>query len=158
VSGEVHMYADTITPSMAQAIDETNRRREKQVAYNREHGIDPTPLRKKISDVTDMLAREDIDTAELLEGGYRNPGKGTGKGKGAKARAPVPAGGVGGDGDSPRARMAAVPAGELADLIQELSDQMHAAAAELQFELAARLRDEISGLKKELRDMQAATA
>ncbi|MBC7291768.1 MAG: excinuclease ABC subunit UvrB [Actinotalea sp.] len=158
VSGEVHMYADTITPSMAQAIDETNRRREKQVAYNREHGIDPTPLRKRISDVTDMLAREDIDTAELLEGGYRNPGKGTGKGKGGRGRAPVPAGGVGGDADSPRARMAAVPAGELAELIQELSDQMHAAAAELQFELAARLRDEISGLKKELRDMQAATA
>ncbi|WP_304522433.1 excinuclease ABC subunit UvrB [Actinotalea sp. Marseille-Q4924] len=157
VSGEVHMYADTITPSMAQAIDETNRRREKQVAYNREHGIDPTPLRKRISDVTDMLAREDIDTAQLLEGGYRNPGKGTGRGKG-KGRAPVPAGGVGGEGDSPRARMAAVPAGELAELIQELSEQMHGAAAELQFELAARLRDEISGLKKELRDMQAATA
>nr|WP_297428935.1 excinuclease ABC subunit UvrB [uncultured Actinotalea sp.] len=158
VSGQVHMYADTVTPSMAQAIEETNRRRERQVAYNREHGIDPTPLRKRISDVTDMLAREDIDTAELLEGGYRNPGKGTGKGKGAKGRAPVPAGGVGGDVDSPRARMAAVPAGELAELIQELSEQMHAAAAELQFELAARLRDEISGLKKELRDMQAATA
>jgi excinuclease ABC subunit B len=158
VSGQVHMYADTITPSMAQAIDETTRRREKQVAYNREHGIDPTPLRKRISDVTDMLAREDIDTAELLEGGYRNPGKGTGKGKGGRGRAPVPGGGVGGDADSPRARMAAVPAGELAELIQELSGQMHAAAAELQFELAARLRDEISGLKKELRDMQAATA
>ncbi|EYR64254.1 excinuclease ABC subunit B [Actinotalea ferrariae CF5-4] len=158
VSGEVHMYADTITPSMALAIDETTRRRERQVAYNVEHGIDPTPLRKKISDVTDMLAREDIDTAELLEGGYRNPGKGTGKGKGGKGRAPVPAGGVGGDAESPRARLAAVPAGELAELIQELSGQMHAAAAELQFELAARLRDEISGLKKELRDMQAATA
>ena len=88
VSGQVHMYADTVTPSMAQAIEETNRRRERQVAYNREHGIDPTPLRKRISDVTDMLAREDIDTAELLEGGYRNPGKGTGKGKGAKGRQP----------------------------------------------------------------------
>jgi excinuclease ABC subunit B len=150
VSGQVHMYADTITPSMAQAIDETNRRRERQVAYNTEHGIDPTPLRKKISDVTDMLAREDVDTAELLKGGYRNAGKG-------KSKAPVPGAAVASD-DSRRARLAAVPAGELADLIQELSEQMHAAAAELQFELAARLRDEIGGLKKELRDMQSATA
>ncbi|GGB95323.1 excinuclease ABC subunit UvrB [Cellulomonas carbonis] len=152
VSGEVHMYADTITPSMAQAIDETNRRRERQVAYNVEHGIDPTPLRKRISDVTDMLAREDVDTEELLKGGYRNPGKGKGKGK-----APVP-GAAGRTEETARARMAAVPAGELAELIQELSDQMHAAAAELQFELAGRLRDEIAGLKKELRDMQRATA
>ena len=149
VSGEVHMYADSITPAMAQAIDETTRRREKQVAYNVANGVDPTPLRKKISDVTDMLAREDIDTAELLEGGYRNAARGKGRGQ-----APVPRPGV----DTPRARMAAVPATELAGLIHELSDQMHAAAAELQFELAARLRDEIGGLKKELRDMQAATA
>ncbi|MBO1750318.1 excinuclease ABC subunit UvrB [Actinotalea sp. BY-33] len=149
VSGQVHMYADKITPAMATAIDETNRRREKQVAYNLEHGIDPTPLRKRISDVTDMLAREDIDTAQLLEGGYRNAGKG---------KAPVPGGGKGKAVTSERARMAAVPASELADLIQELSEQMRGAAAELQFELAARLRDEISGLKKELRDMQAATA
>lgn len=152
VSGEVHMYADTITPSMAQAIDETNRRREKQVAHNVAHGIDPTPLRKRISDVTDMLAREDLDTEELLKGGYRNAGKGKGKGK-----APVP-GASGRTDDSARARMVAVPAGELAELIQELSDQMHAAAAELQFELAGRLRDEIAGLKKELRQMQRATA
>ncbi|HQY33260.1 excinuclease ABC subunit UvrB [Actinotalea sp.] len=149
VSGEVHMYADSITPAMAQAIDETTRRREKQVAYNVANGVDPTPLRKKISDVTDMLAREDIDTAELLEGGYRNAARGKGRGQ-----APVPRPGA----DTPRARMAAVPATELAGLIHELSDQMHAAAAELQFELAARLRDEIGGLKKELRDMQAATA
>jgi len=151
VSGEVHMYADSVTPAMAQAIDETTRRREKQVAYNVAHGVDPTPLRKKISDVTDMLAREDIDTAELLEGGYRNTGRGKSKGRG-QAPAPRPV------GDSARARMAAVPATELAGLIHDLSDQMHAAAAELQFELAARLRDEIGGLKKELRDMQAATA
>src|SRR5699024_8378676 len=84
VSGQVHMYADTITPGMATAIDETNRRRQKQVAYNEEHGIDPTPLRKKISDVTDMLVREDLDTAELLAGGYRNAGR---------SKAPVPGGG-----------------------------------------------------------------
>lgn len=152
VSGQVHMYADKVTPAMAMAIEETTRRREKQVAYNVANGIDPTPLRKRISDVTDMLAREDIDTAELLSGGYRNAGK-------AKAPVPARAGGKGsGSPTSERAKLAAVPASELADLIQELSEQMHGAAAELQFELAARLRDEISGLKKELRDMQAATA
>ncbi len=146
VSGQVHMYADKITPAMAQAIEETTRRREKQVAYNLEHGVDPTPLRKKIADVTDMLAREDIDTQELLAGGYRQPGKG---------KAPVPGGATAGAATN---RLAGVAAGELADLIQELSDQMHGAAAELQFELAARLRDEISGLKKELRQMHSATA
>ena len=149
VSGEVHMYADTVTKAMAQAIDETTRRREKQVAYNTANGIDPTPLRKKISDVTDMLQREDLDTAELLEGGYRNARRGKAAVPGRGGAAPAP---------SARSRLAAVPAAELADLIQELSAQMHGAAAELQFELAARLRDEISGLKKELRDMQAATA
>ncbi|MGO1317536.1 MAG: excinuclease ABC subunit UvrB [Cellulomonadaceae bacterium] len=144
VSGQVHMYADKITPAMAQAIEETSRRREKQIAYNSEHGIDPTPLRKKISDVTDMLAREDIDTAELLAGGYRHPGKGT---------APTPRRET---GRAERATNLALS--ELADLIQELTDQMHAAAAELQFEVAGRLRDEISDLKKELRQMQSATA
>ncbi|SDD25455.1 Excinuclease ABC subunit B [Sanguibacter gelidistatuariae] len=146
VSGEVHMYADKITPSMAMALEETDRRREKQVAYNLEHGIDPQPLRKKISDVTDMLAREDIDTQELLKGGYRNAGKG---------KAPVPGGPKAGVTTN---RLAVAAADDLVGLIQELSDQMHGAAAELQFELAARLRDEISGLKKELRQMHAATA
>ncbi len=146
VSGQVHMYADAITPSMARAIDETNRRREKQLDYNRRNGVDPTPLRKKIADVTDMLAREDLDTAELLKGGYRQSGRGA-----RGAQAPVPsASGAG--------RRADVPAGDLAELVQELTEQMHTAAAELQFELAARLRDEIADLKKELRKVRAATS
>ncbi|GAA1734858.1 excinuclease ABC subunit UvrB [Isoptericola hypogeus] len=152
VTGQVHMYADKVTPAMELAIDETNRRREKQVAYNAERGIDPQPLRKKIADVTDMLAREDVDTQELLAGGYRKaPASSQGRG-----RAPVPGGPK--EGAVTGNRLAGVAAGELAELIQELSDQMHAAAAELQFEVAARLRDEISGLKKELRQMQAATS
>ncbi|MBO0610466.1 excinuclease ABC subunit UvrB [Myceligenerans salitolerans] len=150
VSGQVHMYADKITPAMRQALDETDRRRAKQIAYNEANGIDPTPLRKKIADVTDMLAREDIDTQELLAGGYRKaPG-------GGRGRAPVP--GTPKEGASTGNRLAGAAASELAELIQELTDQMHGAAAELQFEVAARLRDEISGLKKELRQMQAATA
>jgi excinuclease ABC subunit B len=138
VSGQVHMYADRITPSMAQAIDETNRRRAKQVAFNTEHGLDPTPLRKRIGDITDMLVREDADTAELLAGVQTTP------------QAPVPLGA----GATGRSR----PAGELAGLIAELTERMHAAAEELQFELAARLRDEVADLKKELRSMQAAGA
>ena len=137
VAGEVHMYADKITPSMGAAIDETNRRRAKQVAYNLEHGIDPQPLRKKIADITDMLAREDADT-ERLVGRYGAPGS-----------APVPI-------RSDR-NLGALPDTELAGLVQELTDQMHAAAKELQFELAARLRDEIADLKKTLRQMMEAT-
>ncbi len=149
VSGEVHMYADRITAGMATAIDETNRRREKQVAYNLAHGIDPTPLRKKINDITDLLAREDADTAELLGGAGRQASRG---------KAPVPGFGSRRGPHDERTRLVGAAAGELADLIQDLTDQMHAAAAELQFELAARLRDEISGMKKELRQMHAATA
>ena len=145
VSGQVHMYADSITPSMARAIDETNRRREKQLDYNRRHGIDPTPLRKRIADVTDMLVREDLDTAELLKGGYRQA-----RGAARGAVAPTPASG----GAERRADM---PAGDLAQLVQELTEQMHVAAGELQFELAARLRDEIADLKRELRKVRAAT-
>ncbi|QCB93499.1 excinuclease ABC subunit UvrB [Cellulomonas shaoxiangyii] len=149
VSGQVHMYADRITAGMATAIDETNRRRERQVAYNREHGIDPQPLRKKINDITDLLAREDADTAELLGGGGRQASRG---------KAPVPGLGSRTAPTDERTRLVGVAAGELGDLIQQLTDQMHAAAAELQFELAGRLRDEISGLKKELRQMHSATA
>jgi excinuclease ABC subunit B len=140
VSGQVHMYADSITDSMAAAIDETNRRREKQVAYNTAHGVDPQPLRKKIADITDMLAREDADTDELLSTRQR------------KGRSPVPS--LGNKDIGAHAReLAGMPAGDLADLVQQLTDQMHAAAADLQFEVAARLRDEISELKKELRQM-----
>ncbi len=142
VSGQVHMYADKVTDSMAAAIDETNRRREKQVAYNTANGIDPQPLRKKIADITDMLAREDADTDDLLGNG-RNKSRG---------KSPVPA--LGAKETVAQARkLAGLPAGELADLVQQLTDQMHAAAADLQFEVAARLRDEISELKKELRQM-----
>ncbi|MCI7672133.1 MAG: excinuclease ABC subunit UvrB [Schaalia hyovaginalis] len=140
VSGEVHMYADRITDSMEAAISETERRRAKQIAYNEERGIDPKPLRKKIADVTDMLAREQIDTEELLEGGYR-------KERSASARASATARG---------ARSAAGAEDELVALIEELSEQMMTAAGELQFEVAARLRDEIKDLKKELRQMRAA--
>jgi excinuclease ABC subunit B len=152
VSGQVHMYADKITPAMREAIEETTRRREKQVAYNTERGLDPQPLRKKIADVTDMLAREDLDTQELLAGGYRNARKAKGEGRGARVPGTPKEAATSGN------RLAGAAASELAELIQELTDQMHAAAAELQFEVAARLRDEISGLKKELRQMQAATA
>ncbi|QFG68754.1 excinuclease ABC subunit UvrB [Ornithinimicrobium pratense] len=148
VSGQVHMYADTVTPSMQEAIDETNRRRERQVAYNTAHGIDPTPLRKRIADITDLLEREDADT-EALMGSGRSQSRGRGRGRGAAAAV----------GTTVLDRRATddMPATELATLIHELSDQMHQAATDLHFELAARLRDEISELKKELRQMREAT-
>ena len=149
VSGQVHMYADKITPAMRLALDETDRRRERQIAYNTANGIDPQPLRKKIGDITDLLAREDADTEELLGGGGRQSSRG---------KAPVPGFGSKAAPRDERTRLSGAAAGELAGLIQDLTAQMHAAAGELQFELAARLRDEISGLKKELRQMQAATA
>jgi excinuclease ABC subunit B len=146
VSGEVHMYADKITPSMEFAIDETNRRRERQVAYNTEHGIDPTPLRKRIADITDMLNREDEDTEELIGGGRQR----------SRGKAPVPGMSTVTSGRHSAELAQTLPATDLADLIQQLTAQMHAAATELQFELAARLRDEIHELKKELRGMRAA--
>jgi excinuclease ABC subunit B len=146
VSGQVHMYADKVTPSMQRAIDETNRRREKQVAYNTERGLDPQPLRKRIGDILELLAREDADTEKLLGGSGRQQSRG---------KAPVPglsskARRRDGDGEGGPAR------DDLVALITSLTDQMHSAAAELQFEIAARLRDEIKELKKELRGMQAA--
>jgi excinuclease ABC subunit B len=147
VSGQVHMYADMITPSMATAIDETNRRREKQVSYNRERGLDPTPLRKRIADITDLLAREDADTDQLLGGSGRQQSRG---------KAPVPGLSSRPEVGRHAPELAGMPATDLADLIQQLTEQMHSAAAELQFELAARLRDELRELKRELRGMREA--
>ena len=146
VSGEVHMYADQVTPAMAEAIEETERRRTKQLAYNDSQGIDPQPLRKRIADVTDMLAREDVDTAELLAGGYRGHEERAVVGRRKKAAEATV-----------RERLAGAAQSDLTGLINELTQQMHAAAEDLQFELAARLRDEIRDLKKELRDMRAAS-
>jgi excinuclease ABC subunit B len=153
VSGEVHMYADTITQSMQRAIDETNRRRAKQIAYNEERGIDPQPLRKRIADILDRVYAEAEDSDRTPVGGS---GRNTSRGKRA----------TGEPGGSPQARSAGVieagrdpksmPRAELADLIGRLTEQMMNAARDLQFELAARLRDEIADLKKELRGMDAA--
>ena len=145
VSGQVHMYADDITDSMRVAIDETNRRREKQSAYNAVHGIDPTPLRKKIADITDLISDEVADTWNTL-GSARNQSRGKTRGRGS-------AGGPAVDrGDRSLAES------ELLDLIEQLTEQMQAAATDLQFELAARYRDEVHGLKRELRGMQEATS
>jgi len=146
VSGEVHMYADKITPSMERAIDETNRRREKQIAYNQERGVDPQPLRKKIADILDQINREDADTQELLGGGGRQQSRGKSPVPGLSSRNKAGTGGV----------AASAPRGDLIAIIEQLTDQMHTAAAELQFEVAARIRDEIKELKHELRGMQAA--
>jgi excinuclease ABC subunit B len=158
VSGQVHMYADTVTPSMRNAIDETNRRREKQVAYNRDHGIDPQPLRKRIADITDRIAREASDTEELLAGATPlGSGRSVSRGKSAvRGRTPSP--GVVGVGLHVAGGLdvAEMPRAQLADLIQQLTDQMLNSARELKFELAARLRDEIAELKRELRGMDAA--
>ena len=131
VSGEVHMYADNITASMEKAIDETNRRRAKQVAYNLEKGVDPQPLRKKIADITDLIARESYDTDQLIAG-IKGSMPFVERGKGSLARQ------------------------ELAALIGSLTEQMRSAADELAFELAGRLRDELKELKRELRSMDEA--
>ena len=161
VHGEVHMYASQISDAMKAAIDETERRRRKQIAYNEAHGIDPQPLRKKITDVTDMLAREDIDTEELLATGYRQPGKPPSEAARAQARgaaAQAAALEVIKDARTRATEKTAAadePVVDLEALVRELSDQMHTAASELRFELAARLRDEIHDLKREMRRAQA---
>ncbi|NLT29157.1 MAG: excinuclease ABC subunit B, partial [Propionibacterium sp.] len=141
VAGQVHMYADKMTPSMTAAIDETNRRRAVQIAYNTEHGIDPQPLRKKIADITDMLNREDADTRDLVRQVGGTPDK-------AYGDVMV---------DTPRKQVLNRPAAEIAELITELTDTMHTAAKDLQFEMAAKLRDEVAELKRELRQMIEAT-
>ncbi|MET7651169.1 MULTISPECIES: excinuclease ABC subunit UvrB [unclassified Streptomyces] len=159
VSGQVHMYADKITPGMERAIDETNRRREKQVAYNTARGIDPQPLRKKINDIVAQIAREEVDTEQLLGSGYRakKDGRGT--------KAPVPSlGDKAAKGAKARSAKGKVketvptdrPAAELAGQIEEMTERMRAAAADLQFEVAARIRDEVSEMKRELRQMREA--
>ena len=130
------MYADVLTDSMKQAIEETTRRREKQVAYNLERGVDPQPLRKKIADITDALLREGADTAQLLAG------------RDGRKRAPTP--------NLRREGLAAAGGNDLEKIIADLNDQMLQAAGELKFELAARLRDEVSELKKDLRQMVSA--
>ncbi|MCV7582613.1 excinuclease ABC subunit UvrB [Micrococcus luteus] len=154
VSGEVHMYADNVTDSMRRAIEETERRRAVQIAYNEEHGIDPQPLRKRIADITDQLAREDADTADFLKGmGGVKSGFDFGMGhRGLSSLDRAPATGEG--AEAPAVDPASLPAKDLADLIEQMSQQMHQAATDLQFELAARLRDEIGELKKELRQMK----
>ncbi|MCT9930554.1 excinuclease ABC subunit UvrB [Planotetraspora sp. A-T 1434] len=147
VSGQVHMYADKITPSMERAIDETNRRRAKQIAYNQANGIDPKPLRKKIADILDSLAREDEDTAQLIGGGGRQQSRG---------KAPVPGLASRTVGQHAKSIAGEMPRAQLESLIESLTEQMHGAAADLQFEVAARLRDEIKELKREVRDMREA--
>ncbi len=134
VSGEVHMYAANMTKSMTNAIDETNRRRAKQVAYNTEHGIDPTPLRKKIADITDLITKEVDDTEDLA----------------AKSKK------IGFTSGVYSKNAHSLPRQELMALIESLTEQMKLAASELSFELAARLRDEIRELKRELKGMQEA--
>jgi len=152
VSGEVHMYADKLTDSMKEAIEETERRRAKQIAYNTERGIDPQPLRKKIADILDQVYREaeDTEAAETTEVG------GSGRNASRGRRAQGEAGRTGSSGIIDGRDVSSMPRAELADLIKELTAQMMTAARDLQFELAARLRDEIADLKKELRGMDAA--
>ncbi|MCO8276288.1 excinuclease ABC subunit UvrB [Actinoplanes sp. TRM 88003] len=152
VSGEVHMYADKMTPSMRDAIDETNRRRDKQIAHNEANGIVPTALRKRIHDILDDIYREAEDTEAQVSPMVGGGGRQISRGKApvpetrSKGRSPAPAGPA-------REGMARA---ELAQLIQDLNEQMLGAARELQFELAARIRDEMGELKKELRGMDAA--
>ncbi len=141
INGQVHMYADNLTDSMKLAIDETTRRRNKQIAYNKERGVDPQPLRKRIADITDQILREEEDTAELLEKAAKNK-----KLRDGKSVIPMRA----------RKGIAGMAYNEILDIVVDLDQQMKAAAEDLKFELAGRLRDEISELKHELRQMEKA--
>ncbi len=156
VSGQVHMYADRVTPSMQRAIDETNRRRDKQVAYNKANGVDPQPLRKRIADILDQLVREDADTEQLIGGHGRQQSRGKSPVPGLSSRTRAAGREAAGVGAGAGTAGGGEARGDLIELIKQLTDQMHVAAAELQFEVAARLRDEIRELKAELRGMQAA--
>jgi excinuclease ABC subunit B len=156
VSGQVHMYADKVTPSMQRAIDETSRRRARQVAYNEERGVDPQPLRKRIADILDQLAREDADTEKLIGGSGRQQSRGKAPVPGLSSRARAVAAAAAGARQDGQAAGGGPAREDLITLISELTEQMHTAAAELQFEIAARLRDEVKELKQELRGMQAA--
>jgi excinuclease ABC subunit B len=134
VDGQVIMYADQMTDSMRHAISETMRRRQKQLAYNEEHGIDPQTVRKKVTDILEMIRARD-------QGDAPSAGRGRGRGRGGRSRA------------SSLADRLDLPRDELARLIQNLTDEMEDAARDLRFEEAARLRDEIHELKRELREV-----
>jgi excinuclease ABC subunit B len=130
VDGQVIMYADQMTPSMQRAIEETNRRREKQLAYNLEHGINPQTIRKAVGDILSIL-RPDGDGSAPVPGKDRRRQR---------------------ERDKVQRELKTLPQQELARLIQTLEDEMHEAAADLKFEYAARLRDEINELRRELKD------
>jgi excinuclease ABC subunit B len=133
IDGQVIMYADRVTDSMRFAISETMRRRQKQLAYNEEHGIDPQTIRKKVTDILEMIRmRADDESGETR-------GRGRGRGRSRKAAA--------------RTDILDLPRDELGRLIQSLTDEMHDAARDLRFEEAARLRDEIHEMKRELREV-----
>ena len=127
------MYADHVTDSMRHAISETNRRRKRQLDYNEEHGIDPQTIRKKVTDILEMVRLRDSDDT-----GVASSGGGRGRGRSRRSSAVF-------------ADLEGVPPDELGRLIQSLQEEMHEAAKDLRFEEAARLRDEVNELKRELK-------
>lgn len=159
VSGEVHMYADTVTDSMAQAIDETERRREKQIAFNKEHNIDPQPLRKKIADILDQVYDNESEADEHEPGGTTTAGGGaqtSANGNGQKVQSTsslTSDAALAGDQEPDYTEMTR---DDLVRLRDDLTRQMGDAARDLKFELAARLRDELVGVKKELKEITEA--
>jgi len=159
VSGEVHMYADTVTDSMAQAIDETERRREKQIAFNKEHNIDPQPLRKKIADILDQVYDNESEADEHESAGTTTAGGGaqtSANANGQKAQSAsslTSDAALAGDQEPDYTEMTR---DDLVRLRDDLTRQMGDAARDLKFELAARLRDELVGVKKELKEITEA--